>query len=165
MTEDTVANYKWCNEATMFLLPQIYRADFVIIITHQLDLTFRLAFFQLRAVWRSAVIGVRASKPNGLISCSGLQRTLLRPGLPCRAVHVTPNVSNVKNPAQPVEEELSPFTKLIEAMGFTGPLKYSKWKIKIAGLRMYTCCVERIDYDDLFEIKVIKGKWELQKEH
>uniref|UniRef100_UPI00398F4FF7 ubiquinol-cytochrome c reductase complex assembly factor 1 isoform X1 n=2 Tax=Pristiophorus japonicus TaxID=55135 RepID=UPI00398F4FF7 len=36
-------------------------------------------------------------------------------------------------------------------MGFTGPLKYSKWKIKIAGLRMYTCCVERIDYDNLFE--------------
>ncbi|XP_048406257.1 ubiquinol-cytochrome-c reductase complex assembly factor 1 isoform X2 [Stegostoma tigrinum] len=62
-----------------------------------------------------------------------------------------PLASNVKSPAQPVEEERSPFTKLIEAMGFTGPLKYSKWKIKIAGLRMYTCCVERIDYDDLFE--------------
>ncbi|XP_043566800.1 ubiquinol-cytochrome-c reductase complex assembly factor 1 isoform X1 [Chiloscyllium plagiosum] len=105
----------------------------------------------LRAVWRSAVIGVGASKPNGLTSCNGLRHTLLRPGLPYRAIHITPNFSNVKSPAEPVEEELSPFTKLIEAMGFTGPLKYSKWKIKIAGLRMYTCCVERIDYDDLFE--------------
>ncbi|XP_034387717.1 ubiquinol-cytochrome-c reductase complex assembly factor 1 isoform X1 [Cyclopterus lumpus] len=36
-------------------------------------------------------------------------------------------------------------------MGFTGPLKYNKWKIKIAALRMYTCCVERINYDDFFE--------------
>ncbi|MBN3280786.1 UQCC1 factor, partial [Polyodon spathula] len=49
------------------------------------------------------------------------------------------------------EEEVGTFTKLIEAMGFTGPLKYNKWKIKIAALRMYTCCVERINYDDFFE--------------
>ena len=24
-------------------------------------------------------------------------------------------------------EEVGPFTKMIEAMGFTGPLKYNKW--------------------------------------
>lgn len=28
-------------------------------------------------------------------------------------------------------------------------------KIKIAALRMYTCCVERINYDDFFESKFI----------
>ncbi|XP_075922779.1 ubiquinol-cytochrome c reductase complex assembly factor 1 isoform X1 [Petromyzon marinus] len=48
-------------------------------------------------------------------------------------------------------ESLGTITRVIEAMGFTGPLKYSKWKIKIAGLRMYTCCVERIDFEEFFE--------------
>lgn len=72
---------------------------------------------------------------------------------------------------------MGPFTKMIEAMGFTGPLKYNKWvsecvcvcelwgcsccflcvcvcvrqKIKIAALRMYTCCVERPSYDHFFD--------------
>ncbi|XP_041060985.1 ubiquinol-cytochrome-c reductase complex assembly factor 1 isoform X1 [Carcharodon carcharias] len=139
----------------------------------------------LRSVWRSAVIGAHVSRTYGPASCTGLLHTSLRPRVPCRAVHVTPKLSNVKDTAQPVEEELGPFTKLIEALGFTGPLKYNKWvfwftlmkmgvvwcngnvsagkmehcshavqdsqKIKIAALRMYTCCVERIDYDDLFE--------------
>ncbi|CDQ67745.1 unnamed protein product [Oncorhynchus mykiss] len=59
---------------------------------------------------------------------------------------------NVKEtPQTAMEEEVGAFTKLIEAMGFTGPLKYNKWKIKIAALRMYTCCVERINYDEFFE--------------
>ncbi|XP_067856328.1 ubiquinol-cytochrome-c reductase complex assembly factor 1 [Heptranchias perlo] len=105
----------------------------------------------LRAVWQSAVVGARISGRNSPAWCSGLLHALLRRALPCRTVHVTPKLSNVKGTVQPVEEELGPFTKLIEAMGFTGPLKYSKWKIKIAGLRMYTCCVERINYDELFE--------------
>ncbi|CAM4533722.1 unnamed protein product [Caretta caretta] len=35
-------------------------------------------------------------------------------------------------------------------MGFTGPLKYNKWKIKITALRIYTCCVERTDYEEFF---------------
>ncbi|XP_018427664.1 PREDICTED: ubiquinol-cytochrome-c reductase complex assembly factor 1-like [Nanorana parkeri] len=56
-----------------------------------------------------------------------------------------------KDELRPSEEEASTFTKIIEAMGFTGPLKYNKWKIKIAALRIYTCCVERIDYDEFFE--------------
>lgn len=29
----------------------------------------------------------------------------------------------------------------------------SSQKIKIAALRMYTCCVERINYDDFFDSK------------
>ncbi|XP_051271354.1 ubiquinol-cytochrome-c reductase complex assembly factor 1 isoform X2 [Dicentrarchus labrax] len=70
---------------------------------------------------------------------------------PCRTVHMTPQLYNVKETPQHTEEEVGAFTKLIEAMGFTGPLKYNKWKIKIAALRMYTCCVERINYDDFFE--------------
>uniref|UniRef100_A0AAZ3RCF8 Ubiquinol-cytochrome c chaperone domain-containing protein n=1 Tax=Oncorhynchus tshawytscha TaxID=74940 RepID=A0AAZ3RCF8_ONCTS len=62
------------------------------------------------------------------------------------------NLFNVKEtPQTAMEEEVGAFTKLIEAMGFTGPLKYNKWKIKIAALRMYTCCVERINYDEFFE--------------
>lgn len=34
---------------------------------------------------------------------------------------------NVKETHQHTEEEVGAFTKLIEAMGFTGPLKYNKW--------------------------------------
>ena len=34
---------------------------------------------------------------------------------------------NVKETPQHTEEEVGAFTKLIEAMGFTGPLKYNKW--------------------------------------
>ncbi|XP_024126402.1 ubiquinol-cytochrome-c reductase complex assembly factor 1 isoform X2 [Oryzias melastigma] len=60
-------------------------------------------------------------------------------------------LSNVKETQQHSEEEVGAFTKFIEAMGFTAPLKYNKWKIKIAALRMYTCCVERINYDEFFE--------------
>lgn len=33
----------------------------------------------------------------------------------------------MKETAQHSEEEVGAFTKLIEAMGFTGPLKYNKW--------------------------------------
>ncbi|XP_075906297.1 ubiquinol-cytochrome c reductase complex assembly factor 1 isoform X2 [Nelusetta ayraudi] len=55
-------------------------------------------------------------------------------------------------PQQEEEEEVGgALTKVMEALGFTGPLKYSKWKIKIAGLRMYTCCVERINYEDFLD--------------
>ncbi|XP_045079906.1 ubiquinol-cytochrome-c reductase complex assembly factor 1-like isoform X1 [Coregonus clupeaformis] len=70
----------------------------------------------------------------------------------CRTLHITSQLFNVKEtPQAATEEEVGAFTKLIEAMGFTGPLKYNKWKIKIAALRMYTCCVERINYDEFFE--------------
>ncbi|XP_055723798.1 ubiquinol-cytochrome-c reductase complex assembly factor 1 [Salvelinus fontinalis] len=70
----------------------------------------------------------------------------------CRTLHSTSQLFNVKEtPQMAMEEEVGAFTKLIEAMGFTGPLKYNKWKIKIAALRMYTCCVERINYDEFFE--------------
>ncbi|KAL4655800.1 ubiquinol-cytochrome-c reductase complex assembly factor 1 [Arapaima gigas] len=68
-----------------------------------------------------------------------------------RTLHRTRELSTVKETPQTTEEEVGAFTKLIEAMGFTGPLKYNKWKIKIAALRMYTCCVERVNYDEFFE--------------
>ncbi|KAM9859057.1 ubiquinol-cytochrome c reductase complex assembly factor 1 [Aulostomus maculatus] len=70
---------------------------------------------------------------------------------PCRTLHLTTQHCSVKETPQPTEEVVGAFTKLIEAMGFTGPLKYKKWIFKIAALRMYTCCVERINYDEFFE--------------
>uniref|UniRef100_A0A8C6UIV4 Ubiquinol-cytochrome c reductase complex assembly factor 1 n=1 Tax=Neogobius melanostomus TaxID=47308 RepID=A0A8C6UIV4_9GOBI len=70
---------------------------------------------------------------------------------PCRTLHNSSQLLHVKQTPQHTEEEVGAFTKLIEAMGFTGTLKYNKWKIKIAALRMYTCCVERINYDEFFE--------------
>ncbi|NXD27781.1 UQCC1 factor, partial [Spelaeornis formosus] len=55
-----------------------------------------------------------------------------------------------KDSLQPSEEKVGVFTRIIEAIGFTGPLKYSRWKIKVAALRMYTCCVEKTDYEEFF---------------
>ncbi|NXR02758.1 UQCC1 factor, partial [Sagittarius serpentarius] len=55
-----------------------------------------------------------------------------------------------KDSMQASEEKVGTFTRIIEAMGFTGPLKYSRWKIKVAALRMYTCCVEKTDYEEFF---------------
>ncbi|XP_057558471.1 ubiquinol-cytochrome-c reductase complex assembly factor 1 isoform X2 [Hippopotamus amphibius kiboko] len=67
-----------------------------------------------------------------------------------RKYHTTDKLSATKDSPQPVEEKVGAFTKIIEAMGFTGPLKYSKWKIKIAALRMYTSCVEKTDFEEFF---------------
>ncbi|KAB0347768.1 hypothetical protein FD754_012625 [Muntiacus muntjak] len=67
-----------------------------------------------------------------------------------RKYHTTSKLSSTKDSPQPVEEKVGAFTKIIEAMGFTGPLKYSKWKIKIAALRMYTSCVEKTDFEEFF---------------
>uniref|UniRef100_A0A452EFA3 Ubiquinol-cytochrome c reductase complex assembly factor 1 n=1 Tax=Capra hircus TaxID=9925 RepID=A0A452EFA3_CAPHI len=44
-----------------------------------------------------------------------------------RKYHTTSKLSSAKDSPQPVEEKVGAFTKIIEAMGFTGPLKYSKW--------------------------------------
>ncbi|XP_074867471.1 ubiquinol-cytochrome c reductase complex assembly factor 1 [Carettochelys insculpta] len=68
-----------------------------------------------------------------------------------RMLHSTNQLLAAKDSLQPSEEKVSAFTKIIEAMGFTGPLKYNKWKIKIAALRMYTCCVEKTDYEEFFD--------------
>ncbi|KAM6979815.1 ubiquinol-cytochrome c reductase complex assembly factor 1 [Aplochiton taeniatus] len=88
---------------------------------------------------------------RALVACQ-LARSSSRPLTPCRTLQTSSQLSNVKEtPLQASEEEVGAFTKLIEAMGFTGTLKYNKWKIKIAALRMYTCCVERINYDEFFE--------------
>ncbi|XP_039354693.1 ubiquinol-cytochrome-c reductase complex assembly factor 1 isoform X2 [Mauremys reevesii] len=81
---------------------------------------------------------------GGLIQTSGA-RTQQR-----RMLHSTDQFLAAKDSLQPSEEKVGAFTKIIEAMGFTGPLKYNKWKIKIAALRMYTCCVERTDYEEFF---------------
>uniref|UniRef100_F7IJB2 Ubiquinol-cytochrome c reductase complex assembly factor 1 n=1 Tax=Callithrix jacchus TaxID=9483 RepID=F7IJB2_CALJA len=44
-----------------------------------------------------------------------------------RKYHDTHKLSTTKDSPQPVEEKVGALTKIIEAMGFTGPLKYSKW--------------------------------------
>ncbi|XP_075419834.1 ubiquinol-cytochrome c reductase complex assembly factor 1 isoform X4 [Tenrec ecaudatus] len=67
-----------------------------------------------------------------------------------RKYHTTNKLLTTKDSPQPLEEKVGALTKLIEAMGFTGPLKYSKWKIKIAALRMYTSCVEKTDFEEFF---------------
>uniref|UniRef100_A0A452IBD7 Uncharacterized protein n=1 Tax=Gopherus agassizii TaxID=38772 RepID=A0A452IBD7_9SAUR len=43
--------------------------------------------------------------------------------LPC----FTSQFLAAKDSLQPSEEKVGAFTKIIEAMGFTGPLKYNKW--------------------------------------
>ncbi|XP_068120010.1 ubiquinol-cytochrome c reductase complex assembly factor 1 [Hyperolius riggenbachi] len=83
--------------------------------------------------------------------CKGIQHRSTGATQIWRTLHTTHISNATKDELRPSEEEVGTFTKIIEAMGFTGPLKYSKWKIKIAALRMYTCCVEKIDYDAFFE--------------
>ncbi|XP_060628410.2 ubiquinol-cytochrome c reductase complex assembly factor 1 [Anolis sagrei] len=82
--------------------------------------------------------------------CCGLIQTVGTVKQPNRTFHHTKMVFTTKDSLQPSEEKVGAFTKMIEAMGFTGPLKYNKWKIKIAALRMYTCCVEKTDYEEFF---------------
>ncbi|XP_030277045.1 ubiquinol-cytochrome-c reductase complex assembly factor 1-like [Sparus aurata] len=96
------------------------------------------------------VLDQEACFARALVACQ-LARVSSPSLTPCRTLHMTTQLYNVKETPQHTEEEVGAFTKLIEAMGFTGPLKYNKWKIKIAALRMYTCCVERINYDDFFD--------------
>lgn len=103
-----------------------------------------------RAVLGKAIEQV-VCQSRALVAC----RVAADAGVPfhsqCRALHSTGELCTVKETPQTTDEEVGAFTKMIEAMGFTGPLKYNKWKIKIAALRMYTCCVERINYDEFFE--------------
>ncbi|XP_053456221.1 ubiquinol-cytochrome-c reductase complex assembly factor 1-like [Nycticebus coucang] len=83
-------------------------------------------------------------------ACEGSEQI---PGIdiqPSRKYHTTNKLPTTKDSLQPVEEKVGALTKIIEAMGFTGPLKYSKWKIKIATLRMYTSCVEKTDFEEFF---------------
>uniref|UniRef100_A0A4W5MB22 Ubiquinol-cytochrome c reductase complex assembly factor 1 n=1 Tax=Hucho hucho TaxID=62062 RepID=A0A4W5MB22_9TELE len=57
--------------------------------------------------------------------CYGKERLYTKP---------SPGLSlfNVKEtPQAATEEEVGAFTKLIEAMGFTGPLKYNKWRLSV----------------------------------
>ena len=55
---------------------------------------------------------------------------------------------NVKETPQHTEEEVGAFTKLIEAMGFTGPLKYNKWVSNGGqrGVNMEGRCLYMITY-------------------
>ncbi|KAG9353415.1 hypothetical protein JZ751_018011 [Albula glossodonta] len=102
---------------------------------------------QRMGVW----VGVGAVEQEACVSRALAVCPSVPPQTQCRTLHSTRELYTVKETPQAAEEEVGPFTKLIEAMGFTGPLKYSRWKIKIAALRMYTCCVERINYDEFFE--------------
>nr|KAF6424188.1 ubiquinol-cytochrome c reductase complex assembly factor 1 [Rousettus aegyptiacus] len=61
------------------------------------------------------------------LACGGSEQI---PGMDMqlsRKYHTTNKLSTTKDSPQPVEEKVGAFTKIIEAMGFTGPLKYSKW--------------------------------------
>ncbi|KAG8517874.1 Ubiquinol-cytochrome-c reductase complex assembly factor 1 [Galemys pyrenaicus] len=96
--------------------------------------------------WSRALTGTSQwpQMTQSLVQLPGLDRQL------SRKYHTTNKLSTTKDSPQPAEEKVGAFTKIIEAMGFTGPLKYSKWKIKIAALRMYTSCVEKTDFEEFF---------------
>ncbi|XP_061487757.1 ubiquinol-cytochrome-c reductase complex assembly factor 1 isoform X2 [Rhineura floridana] len=96
------------------------------------------------------VVTHRAEVPPWIALCSGLIQTTLAQPQWGRMLHGTLQFFTAKDSPQPSEEKVGAFTKIIEAMGFTGPLKYKKWKIKIAALRMYTSCVEKTDYEEFF---------------
>ncbi|XP_049673553.1 ubiquinol-cytochrome-c reductase complex assembly factor 1 isoform X2 [Accipiter gentilis] len=85
-----------------------------------------------------------------IAACSGLLQTSAVQGQCRRMLYGIFQHLSAKDSVQPSEEKVGAFTRIIEAMGFTGPLKYSRWKIKVAALRMYTCCVEKTDYEEFF---------------
>ncbi|XP_069663953.1 ubiquinol-cytochrome c reductase complex assembly factor 1 isoform X2 [Haliaeetus albicilla] len=85
-----------------------------------------------------------------IAACSGLLQTSAVQGQCRRMLYGIFQHLSAKDSMQPSEEKVGAFTRIIEAMGFTGPLKYSRWKIKVAALRMYTCCVEKTDYEEFF---------------
>uniref|UniRef100_A0A8C8SFQ5 Ubiquinol-cytochrome c reductase complex assembly factor 1 n=1 Tax=Pelusios castaneus TaxID=367368 RepID=A0A8C8SFQ5_9SAUR len=107
-----------------------------------------------KAQWDRMFCGIFQSQPSGRPQltkvCGGLKQTRGAVTQQRRMLYSTMKLLTAKDSLQPAEEKVGPFTKIIEAMGFTGPLKYNKWKIKIAALRMYTCCVERTDYEEFF---------------
>ncbi|XP_066482155.1 ubiquinol-cytochrome c reductase complex assembly factor 1 isoform X1 [Tiliqua scincoides] len=107
-----------------------------------------------QAQWGRMLHGTLQRHKNGQSQltkvCCGLIQTISTTKQPNRTLHHTKKLLTVKDSPQPSEEKVGAFTKIIEAMGFTGPLKYNKWKIKIAALRMYTCCVEKTDYEEFF---------------
>ncbi|XP_064023844.1 ubiquinol-cytochrome-c reductase complex assembly factor 1 isoform X1 [Pogoniulus pusillus] len=91
-----------------------------------------------------------ASKVRPPKACGGLIQANGAIAQPNRSFYTTNKHPSAKDSLQPSEEKVSAFTRIIEALGFTGPLKYSRWKIKVAALRMYTCCVEKTDYEEFF---------------
>ncbi|XP_036758360.2 ubiquinol-cytochrome-c reductase complex assembly factor 1 isoform X1 [Manis pentadactyla] len=101
--------------------------------------------------WGRALSGIcLLPQVSQSLACGGSEQI---PGLDIqlsRKYHTTDKPLTTKDFPPPVEEKVGAFTKIIEAMGFTGPLKYSKWKIKIAALRMYTNCVEKTDFEEFF---------------
>ncbi|XP_028667708.1 ubiquinol-cytochrome-c reductase complex assembly factor 1 [Erpetoichthys calabaricus] len=106
------------------------------------------------SVRSASTLSLVTSRMQTSVMCLHILPTICSPTLSacqCRSFHITSQWYTTKETPAPKEEDVGAFTKLIEAMGFTGPLKYNKWKIKIAALRMYTCCVEKINYDEFFE--------------
>ncbi|XP_057262386.1 ubiquinol-cytochrome-c reductase complex assembly factor 1 isoform X1 [Pezoporus wallicus] len=87
-------------------------------------------------------------------SCGGLNQANGAITQQSRSFSSTHKHLSAKDSVQTSEEKVGTFTRIIEALGFTGPLKYSRWvkysKIKVAALRMYTCCVEKTDYEEFF---------------
>ncbi|KAK2520583.1 ubiquinol-cytochrome-c reductase complex assembly factor 1 [Columba guinea] len=60
-------------------------------------------------------------------SCGGLIQANRAITQPNRSFYNTNKHLSAKDSLQPSEEKVGPFTRLIEALGFTGPLKYSRW--------------------------------------
>ncbi|KAK2529008.1 ubiquinol-cytochrome-c reductase complex assembly factor 1 [Columba livia] len=72
-------------------------------------------------------------------SCGGLIQANGAITQPNRSFYNTNKHLSAKDSLQPSEEKVGPFTRLIEALGFTGPLKYSRWyKLQPVHLRAYT---------------------------
>ncbi|XP_036273386.1 ubiquinol-cytochrome-c reductase complex assembly factor 1 isoform X2 [Pipistrellus kuhlii] len=101
--------------------------------------------------WGRALSGIfQGPQMSQSLACGGSEQISGIDIQLSRKYHTTNKLSTTKDFPQPVEEKVGAFTKIIEAMGFTGPLKYSKWKIKIAALRMYTSCVKKTDFEEFF---------------
>lgn len=52
---------------------------------------------------------------------------------------------------QAIDGKENIFSRMWQGLGFTGRLKYNKYILRNAGLRLYLCCVELVDYEPFFK--------------
>ncbi|XP_059561962.1 ubiquinol-cytochrome-c reductase complex assembly factor 1 isoform X2 [Myotis daubentonii] len=136
----------------MALLVRVLRNQIPISISQWVPVCSRLVpLSPTQGQWGRALSGIfQGPQMSQSLACGGSEQISGIDIQLSRKYHTTNKLSTTKDFPQPVEEKVGAFTKIIEAMGFTGPLKYSKWKIKIAALRMYTSCVKKTDFEEFF---------------
>uniref|UniRef100_A0A4X2LLF3 Ubiquinol-cytochrome c reductase complex assembly factor 1 n=1 Tax=Vombatus ursinus TaxID=29139 RepID=A0A4X2LLF3_VOMUR len=85
-------------------------------------------FFLSQRQWLQTSSGIFQWSQKSLSQADGGSEQIIGIGPQTnRTYHTTIQLLNSKDSSKPIEEKVGALTKIIEAMGFTGPLKYSRW--------------------------------------